>query len=268
MVSIISALYKSERYLARYLLRARSFAKYLSEKRFPFEIIIVPTRPSPNELVLLEAVKNEPWCKILPFDELGLYKAWNVGFTFARGDIMGPWNVDDIRFPSAIIEAQELADRGADVVYFPFTLKRYITLGPISFPLITRKVEGEVLHFEKRKFETTMTAGPHFMFSKRAYKNTGPFDEQFKIAGDFDWCARAAAMDLKFSLAKEFSGVFRVDGKGLSAGANRTLQAENNIIYLRHNAKEKISAGLETIMDSYQVGKLKINGQWQDINSF
>lgn len=263
MVSIISALYKSERYLAQYLKHVNHFAEVLEKQNFPFEIVILPTQPSQKELELLETVKNQPWCSIHEFNQRGLYAAWNYGISVARGDLYGPWNADDIRFPKAVIEAQELAIRGVDVSYYPFYIKRYISLGIIDIPVKTRKIEGEVLEFEKRKFETTMTAGPHFMFTKKAYERVGPFDEQFKIAGDFDWCARATQVGLKFQQGKNYSGVFRVDGKGLSAGANTTLIAENNIVYKRHNALEKVRPGVEAIEQKYQVNQLLFKGSWQ-----
>lgn len=253
MVSIISALYKSERYLPGFIKHAKNFAGFLLEKKIPFEICIISTFPSEKEKKILGEIIKEPWCSFHEFNERGLYKAWNYGVKVSKGTILGPWNADDVRFPEAVMEAEGLVKNGAEICYFPFFLKRYISFGPISIPVVTKKVEGQVLEFEKRKFETTMTAGPHFMFTREAYKKTGPFDEQFKIAGDFDWCARAAAMGLKFSLGQKFSGVFRVDGRGLSAGANRLLVAENNIIYRRQGAFEKVISGVEDLEKNYRI---------------
>ena len=251
MVSIVSAIYKSEYYLPGFLMHVKKFADFLDSKNFTFEIVIVPTKPSEKEKKLLMRVKQEPWCKIYECKELGLYRAWNFGVNKAQGNLLGFWNVDDIRFPEAVIEAQELADKGFDVVYFTFILKRYFAVGPLGIPVATRKIQGEALIFEKRKFETTMTAGPHFMFTKKAFEKVGPFDEQFKIAGDFDWIARAASANLKFVCGKEYSGIFRVDGRGLSAGANPRLVAENNLIYKRQKASEKIKTTDPDLEKSY-----------------
>lgn len=265
MISIISAIYKSERYLGQYLTHAKKFADFLIAKNIPFEIIIIPTNPSEKERQLLESVKNETWCRIHEFNKRGLYAAWNEGVRVSKGNVIGPWNADDIRFPEAVIEAEKLAQEGSDISYYPFYIKRYLTLGPISIPVKTRTVNGPVLEFEKRKFETTMTAGPHFMFSKQAFEKVGPFDEQFKIAGDFDWCARAAALGLKFQCGKEFSGVFRVDGNGLSAGANTRLVAENNVVYKRRGALDKVKTGAEALESEYRLDKRLFSGEWFDL---
>jgi glycosyltransferase involved in cell wall biosynthesis len=215
------------------------------------EIIIIPTNPSKLEKELLESVGGKEWCVIHEFNQPGLYAAWNEGFSIAKGEIMGAWNVDDIRFAKAVIEASKLVASGADLVYFPFYIKRYLSFGPFSLPVFFRKIQGEVLKFEKRKFQINMTTGPHFMFTREAYKKVGPFDEQFKIAGDFDWCARAVQKDLNFVLGKEFSGVFRVDGRGLSSGASARQIQENNIVYQRQRALEKIKIGDPSLEGAY-----------------
>lgn len=265
MISIISAIYKSERYLGHYLTHAKKFADFLIAKNVPFEIIIIPTTPSDEEKKLLESVKNESWCRVHEFNTRGLYAAWNEGVRVAQGNVIGPWNADDIRFPEAAVEAEKFAQQGADVSYYPFFIKRYVSVGPISIPVKTRTVNGPVLEFEKRKFETTMTAGPHFMFTKEAFEKVGPFDEQFKIAGDFDWCARAAALGLNFKRGSEFSGVFRVDGRGLSAGANTRLVAENNVVYKRRGAIDKVQAGAEAVESEYRLDKRFFAGEWFNI---
>ncbi len=251
--------------MGQFIKHVQLFAKALEQKKFPFEIVIVPTLPSQKELALLRAIRNQPWCSVHEFNQRGLYAAWNYGISVARGDVYGPWNADDIRFPEAVMEAQELANGGVDISYYPFYIKRYLSLGFVDIPVKTKKVEGEVLEYEKRKFEITMTAGPHFMFTKKAYEQTGPFDEQFKIAGDFDWCARAARRGLKFQAGKNYSGIFRVDGNGLSAGANKTLRAENNIVYKRQNALEKVSPGVEELEAKYRKNELLYNGVWQNL---
>lgn len=262
MVSIITALYKSERYLKQYLKHVESFAESLNRQNFAFEIVVVITQASQKEKELLSRFEKESWFKVHELNTRGIYAAWNFGVSKAVGDLLGPWNADDIRFPESVMEAQSLANSGAGVVYFPFFLKRYVSLSFLDLPVITRKVEGKVLEFEKRKFETTMTAGPHFMFTRKVYEKVGPFDEQFKIAGDFDWCARAANLGANFKLAKEFSGVFRVDGHGLSAGANKMLQAENNIVYKRQKANEKITPGLEVLESKYRLNERFFEGKW------
>ena len=90
------------------------------------------------------------------------------------------------------------------------------------------------------------------MFTKALFERVGPFDEQFKISGDFDWCARAANKTEKFVKAKNFGGVFRVDGGGLSSGVNPRRTAENNIVYVRSHAWEKMTIAEDVIIKQYR----------------
>lgn len=251
MISIISAIYKSEKYLPAFLENVKKFISEVKNSGERVEIIIVPTNPSLEEKQLLDTVKNEEWCVIHEYNKPGLYAAWNEGFGIARGEIMGSWNVDDIRYANAVLEALRFVKNGADVVYFPFIIKRYFNIGSISIPILTKKISGEILNFEKRKFETTMTAGPHFMFTKKTFEIVGPFDEQFKIAGDFDWCARAASLNLHFACGKELSGIFRVDGSGLSSGGKELQVVENNIVYTRQKAYNKILKSNSNFTEKY-----------------
>jgi hypothetical protein len=101
-----------------------------------------------------------------------------------------------------------------------------------------------------------MHCGPFFIFTRELYNKMGPFDEQFKIVADFDWCVRAAKITDKFFLGKESAGVFRVDGKGLSSGGKPIHQAENNIVYRRHGVEDKIVKGFESFEVGYYVDKL------------
>ncbi|MBI5530082.1 MAG: glycosyltransferase [Candidatus Doudnabacteria bacterium] len=262
MVSIITATFKSENYLKSYSKHLQKFADFLLAKNFPFEVVIISTLPSAKEKEMLNSLAKQFWCRVIEFNTRGLYAAWNYGLSKARGDLLGFWNVDDIRFPEAIIEAASLSQKGADIIYFPFIIKRYLRLGFFSIPVIKTKIQGKILEFERNKFSTGMYCGPHFMFARDAYEKNGPFDEQFKIAGDFDWCTRAAVSNFNFALAKNYSGIFRVDGQGLSAGVNQTLQAENNVVYTRRRVKEKTVPVPEKLMLEYNISNIRVQEKW------
>jgi len=266
MVSIVTSLFKSDRYLDSFSEHLNNFTSELENRNFSFEIIIVANEPTDRELEFLKTFSSKPWFRSITVKRETFYASLNRGIASAKGQVLGFWNVDDIRFPEAVIEAEKLVKHGADVAYFPFYIKRYLTFGSFSLPVMTTKVQGQVLEFEKRKFETNMTTGPHFMFSKQAYDKVGPFDEQFKIAGDFDWSARAARMGLSFALGKEFSGVFRVDGNGLSAGTNQQRTAENNVVYIRIHAWDKLVSVDDVIIRGYRTKSLKFQNGFKALN--
>lgn len=265
MVTLITSLYRSEKYLSSFLQQAAECLSRINTAGTSAESLIIANDATPEEKNMLKSVSDNPFFRVLFVPREPLYATWNRGVSEAKGDLIGPWNVDDMRFPEAVIEAERLVLAGADVIYFPFIIKRYISVAGVSFPVMRKKIQGEVLNFERRKFETGMICGPHFMFTKNAFEKVGYFDEQFKIAGDFDWCTRAAALGLNFRLAQSFSGVFRVDGNGLSAGAtNRKLQ-ENSLVYLRRGVGNKIEH--EQIIRSVGLRSevLLHGGEWQPV---
>ena len=180
MISIVTALYKSDYYLPAYLKALRKFVAELQKRRVAFEVIFVPQKSNEKEKELLKTVSGQSWCRIIENPTPSLYMAWNTGASNARGDVIGFWNVDDIRFWPAVVEAEALVKAGADVVYFPFIIHRHLRMGPLDIVVAFKKIQGKAIEFEKRKFEISFPAGPHFMFSKKAYQAVGPFDEQFR----------------------------------------------------------------------------------------
>jgi hypothetical protein len=80
----------------------------------------------------------------------------------------------------------------------------------------------------------------------------GPFDSQFRIAGDFDWCARAAE-SLEFRLASEIGGTYVRHSRTLSGGSGFRQVAENNVVYVRSGAYDKLVQLPSGIMNQYKV---------------
>lgn len=228
MISFITSLYKSDLYLKKYISNLEFFSKYLKEKKVDFEFIIISNEPNESEKNILNklAVDNN-FIKLNFVPRESLYASWNRGINLSQGEIIGFWNVDDKRYPKAIVKAFDLFKNGAKLVYFPFIYKRYIKI--FSLPVLFKKIVVKPPKFEKEKFIKEMHCGPFFMFIKKLYVQVGPFDENFKIAGDFDWCVRAAKIT-NFTLCNEIAGVFINEGTSLSGSKNKIHQEENQII--------------------------------------
>ncbi len=112
-----------------------------------------------------------------------------------------------------------------------------------------------------------MLCGPFFLFTKSLYARVGPFDEQFKIAGDFDWCVRAAKVSNGFVRGKTLAGEFRVDGGGLSAGGSERHAVENQIICQRHHIIDKIKPFGSSLLEQYRADAILYQGNYLPINN-
>lgn len=238
MISIITSLYKSDKYLAAFAKNLVAFSERLMASQIAFEVIVIANNPTAAELAFMKRFSGEDWFRSVAVKREPLYATWNRGVELSRGDIIVFWNVDDIRRADAIIDGARLIDAGANLVNFPFRIKWYLNIFNFSVPVKSKLITPP--EYEKSEFTRSMHCGPFFMFRKSLYYLVGPFDEQFKIVGDFDWCIRAAKATDKFALSKKSAGVFRVDGNGLSAGGTPLHVAENNAVYQRHGVRDKI----------------------------
>ncbi len=237
MISIITSLYNSDRHLNNYVKALKDFSNKLKMKD-NFEILVIANSPSSKEKSLREIFSDSPWFSFIEVKREPIYASWNRGVELTKNEIIGFWNVDDIRYPEAIIDGIRLIEDGAELVYFPLWYLRYVRLLSLRV-LVKRKLILPPL-FNQKEFIRSMHCGPFFIFTKSLYEKVGPFDEQFKIAGDFDWCVRAAKVS-EFKLSKEIAGEFIKDGSGLSGRQSMSLQeVENNIIYRRYSVLNKM----------------------------
>ena len=268
MISIISSLYKSDRHLNQFQKALKGFAQGLQRAGVDFEIIAIANEPTEAEKKFAADFSNQPWFKFTEAARESLYASWNRGINLALGGVVGFWNADDVRFAESIVEADRVFAQGAELVYFPFIVKRYLSFGGLSLPLPGQTMDKQIPEFNAASlsdFKKSMFCGPFFMFTKSLYEKVGPFDEQFKIVGDFDWCTRAAKKTDKFVKAKTIGGIFRVDGGGLSAGTNPRRVAENNIVYSRNRAWEKIAVAEDLVIKQYRPHHVLARGELRPI---
>ena len=222
MISIITSLYKSESYLPAFVERAKKVHRELTSAKVAFEHLIIANDYSKEERKIVEG--SGVTFRVIDVPRESLYKSWNRGVQLSSGSVVGFWNVDDTRFSQAILEGgRRLAEERSDVIYFPFRYKRYFSVFGMPIP-ITITIRPP--QFERKKFMTEMHCGPFFMFRKEFYNLIGAFDDTFRIAGDYEWCSRAAARGT-FARGKALAGIFVNEGKGLSTSKSTLHKTEN-----------------------------------------
>jgi len=237
MISIITSLYKSEIFLPDYIKNIQDFYSDLKNKGVSIELIIIANDISEKEKNILSSLIKTNWVRIIEIPRESLYSSWNRGIRESKFPVCTFWNVDDIRFSNAIIDGLKKIEEGKELIYFPFRYKRYIKI--FNFKILAKNTIINPPEFERETFSKGMNCGPFFMFTKKLYEKVGPFDESFKIAGDFDWCVRAAQVT-NFDLSREIAGIFTNEGTSLSGSKGNILQEENNRIYQKNGILNKI----------------------------
>src|SRR5215831_8735385 len=94
-ISVITSLYKSERFLEQFL------GHYFKiENLHECELILVHNETTEEELRIINQFDWQSVHKVhLPVPREGLYSSWNRAARIARGKYLAVWNVDDIRTP-------------------------------------------------------------------------------------------------------------------------------------------------------------------------
>jgi hypothetical protein len=255
-ITLVVSLYRSARYLRRFNADLLWTADVVSAAGRTLQVVVVANDATQSENFWLARLLGSVSCRVglsvevIRVPRETLYCSWNRGMELAQGDCLGFWNSDDTRNPLALLEGLDKVRSGADVVYF-----RTVGLKQQRRLLFNRAIFASfqnVPEFDRTEFRRSMHAGPFFLMSRRAWETAGPFDPQLHIAGDFDWCARAAG-SLDFVLGREVGGVYARHRGTLSGGNNARQLAENNIVYLRNQAFDKLEVVDARVMGLYRV---------------
>lgn len=213
MISIITSLYKSDKHIHTYEKNLILCAKDLIANNIPFEVIAISNDTTPEEKITCSRLALNPWFTHVEVPRETLYATWNRGISVAEGSMCTFWNVDDIRFSKALVDGYAKIHSGSNLVYFPFTYKRYIRV--FGHSLLVKKITVTPPLFTREEFTKSMHCGPFFMFSKKLFDSVGPFDASYKIIGDYEWCVRAAEK-CTFDRSDSNAGIFTNDGTTLS----------------------------------------------------
>lgn len=291
-ISIITSAYNSKSYLTRYFGALKKVNNNLTRNRIRVEIVIVFNDAIKSERLELERfINNESENNDVVINPIfvpleNLYRSWNRGVRSSSGDCICFWNVDDIRYADALLVGLQLIESGAKLVYFPYLhvhrRRVVVSIGKLihkigdvfgismqrpdnfflSFPLFNfPKTERKIIKppfFDRVEFTRSFHCGPFFIFHRSLFQKAGPFDEQFKITGDFEWCVRAAKL-IDFTRSEKIAGKMIIDGTNLTGRSDPIHVAENNVIYLRHGAFDKLQTVDETLMQKYSINEMKFS---------
>jgi hypothetical protein len=232
-ITLVTSLYRAESFLPAYTEALAEVARRVQAGGRLLEAVVVANDATHAERVLLDTLALElhtsAALQVIHVPRETLYASWNRGVLAGQGRAVGFWNVDDRRTADALLAGLNRIDAGCDLVYFAWVLQmRMKWLGGISIP---HHIEYPALPYDPAVFTSEMKAGPFFMFARRFFETNGPFDERFRVAGDFDWCVRAIRHTEPCPV-DTLGGFFRLHGDNLSAAGKEV--AEDNAAFLKY----------------------------------
>ena len=234
-IALISSLYRSEQHLPTFTAAVFGFAKRISESDIAVHYLPIvndATRAEREQIDrLAQAINSHYYGRMSPHyvPRESLYASWNRGLSLSRMPYFAPWNADDIRSDQAFIEGYRALQSGADLIDFPFTRvmqgKRFGTLPR------EQRIDVPCL-FDRERFTRRNGLGPFFMASTALYTRLGPFDANFRVAGDTEWASRALPW-VSFQRGTQTGGEFLVHGDNLSNTGGEREDIEVNTIFMR-----------------------------------
>jgi glycosyltransferase involved in cell wall biosynthesis len=257
-ISVLVSLYRSQLYLKAFLEHCKQ-AQGLDQ----IEFILLHNDPQPEEIAIIEGfLPDFPQLRHINIPEReGLYTTWNRGISLSRGEYITVWNVDDIRYPNSILMQAEALDAHPEcgLAYGDIYLSyEYGVQGSkvTNSPLFSEQPDEFYRQYHISCFQ---------MWRKSLHETIGYYDEQFRCCADFDFQVRAA-LHVPFVKTPSPLGIYLMDSNPNKLSRSGYQDMENNIIYYRYGAYEKLNLLIwKKSLGLYQVDKLKFFGKWQDL---
>lgn len=227
-ISLITSLYRAEAYLPKYIRHALEVGWQFDAQGITVEYLIIANDPTAQEQQSLHEFQQEYTnARVIEVVREGVYASWNRGVRAARGEAIGFWNVDDVRFSEPLLDGIKRIDEGCSLVYFAHTVVRTDN----RWQLRPQYQTYEAVPYDAAYHRRQMKCGPFFLFARSLFDQVGPFDERFRIAGDWEWCIRATQVT-DFCSIDRVGGYFWLHGGNMSDTGNPLQAAEENIIRL------------------------------------
>ena len=256
-ISVITSLYRCSDFLDTFL------QNYLAiDNLCQCELIIIHNDPTQLELDIIDrSVREEMNLVHICVEREGLYSSWNRGVKLAKGNFVAVWNVDDIRTAGSLSgQFNALQKSGAALCYGDF-------YGTSSHGAIRERFYeyGEYADFKREIFKRHVI-GCFPMWRKDIHLEIGYFDEQFKLAADFEFQLRVA---VNYPLVKtdEILGYY-LDYAAHKLSSNKLLQhSERTAIQLRYKLYDKLLIHFLPFVSRFRINHVKNFGVWINLSS-
>lgn len=238
-ISLVSSLYRTEKFLPQFAEHVLRLGKEATNSGLTLEIVLIPNDASEAERAVIEQLQHDAeiaqtlLIQILYVPRENLHSSWNRGVQAARGSAIGFWNVDDIRYVGGLAEAYRLIiEQNYDIVDFPVQYE--ITKTRFGRTYVETRVDPP--QFNPTILHPRGVTGPFFMFTPELYQLAGEFDEDFPIAGDFEWCMRDVVRNARYEKGQSIAGQFFLHGNNITQSSRVSDKIVFNVVMLRHQA--------------------------------
>lgn len=231
-VSIITVSYNSEKYIER------TIKSVLAQSYGNKEYIIIDGGSEDNTLKIVERYKDKIDVIVSEPDN-GVFDAMNKGIKAAKGEVLCFLNSDDYFYTTCIVEYAVnflLKREGLDFIH-----------GDLAY---RDPVNGRIWRYRYPRFLTKIhfvndsIGHPATFFKADAFKKSGCYDTQFKIASDREWFIKALYKNkMKTMHMRRIVSVFQYGGMSNDVNFRNKILAETNRIYEMHFSSFEVLLG-------------------------
>jgi glycosyltransferase involved in cell wall biosynthesis len=248
VVTAIASLYKGGAFISRFM------ANICSQSIFKdyCELIIVDSNsPEKEHETIKRYMDRFPNIRYIRIPErIGVYEAWNLAVSEARGKYITNTNVDDLRRGDSFeLQAATLDNIDfADVVYQDFYYSFDHGLGFKEVAAIGIKSNLPVVCSNNLISFNSPHHAP--MWRRSLHEEIGPFDTAYRSAGDWEFWIRCAVAGKQFYKINEPHAAYFVNPAGVSTQPGTQGIVEGKQI-LRIHARKLVSEHLVSSSDRF-----------------
>ena len=189
--------------------------------------------------------------QLLPGPDRGIYDALNKGIAAATGSVIGVLHSDDFYAGKDVVRrvAEEMARRELDLLYGDVAYVHPRDLGRVVRVFSSRRFRPERIAWG------WVPAHPALFVARRLFERFGPFNTDYRIAGDFEFMARIFARgEPRYAYVPEVLVTMRTGGIS-TQGWRSTLLGNREI--LRACRENGIRTNVLKILSKYPAKMLE-----------
>ncbi len=224
-ISVITSIYRGEKYIDGF------FENFLEITNLnEVELVIIHNDPLNQEKTIISKYREKiPNIKIIEVSRENVYTSWNRGIQNSSGKYLAMWNIDDCRSKSSLEEQALVLDSDNDCMMVTGKYYKVFEYG---------EKEGYLKHCKLGKsfLNRTMsfTNGCFLMWRKTIHDLVGMFDEQFHVAGDWEFWMRVSSSFLVSKIDTPLGYYLRESATGISKIRAKETDVESDIIKYRY----------------------------------
>lgn len=261
-ITVITSLFRCEKFIEGYF----SHLDKLVNKD-EIEVLLLHNDPQPAESFIINRfLPTMPFVKHIVIREReSLYATWNRGCKLAQGKYIAVWNVDDIRFPDSLVKQAQILDENPDVEFPYGNYYQTQNYDDMRGKLLVERDCAKIRYRLLPKYSCLLAC--FTMWRKSLHEKIGYFDDQFRLAADYEFQIRGARVG-KLKKGDFILGCYLSGDPGRLSKNTEVQQTEVAAIERRYGIYYKMNVFFAWKASKFDISHVHSFGEVNDIYSY